>query len=357
MIKIFKNIGRYFQRRRDRLYFKSRWNLIFDISLGAIVILLLAALIILNLYKPDLGDIFKPVAQYNLDINNPPLDFDFSESAPLKNINEPVLLNINFRNNSPVEIKDLKISLLPTDKNFYIDKMDILPQEGQAALVEISGQQILAGNLLARAKQPVRSIVFWKARPGAGKLIKWQAQVEYLVQGQVIIEVLDLQDIKIASQMQGAAAVYYHSPQGDQLGSGPLPPLISLPTNYWVFFNVQSDGIFRNLVFSAKLAPGVELTDNRSLLAGNFTYNRSLRQIVWTIPEIQAGADSYRLGFEIQFIPTENQLGKNPLLLTDLKYYAHDPVLGEESYYSLNSLTTNLDDDRLNRGQGEVAQP
>lgn len=356
MINIFKNIGRYWQRRRDRLYFKSRWNLIFDISLGVIIILLLAALITISLYKPNLGDIFKPVVEekYNLDINNPPLDFDFSEPKPLKSLDELVLLNISFRNNSPVEIKDLKISLLPVDKNFYIDNIKAAQSTSS---VEISGQEIIAGDLMARGRQDVSLEVLWKARSGADKTIKWQAQAEYFVQGQFVKEVFELKDIKIASQLQGKAVAYYHSPQGDQLGSGPLPPLVSLPTNYWVFFNVKSDGAFRNLVFSAKLAPGVELTDNRSLLAGDFSYNPSLRQIIWTVPEIQAGTDSYRLGFEVQFIPTENQLGKTPVLLSDLKYYAHDPILAEESYYNLNNITTNLDDDRLNRGQGEVALP
>lgn len=363
MIKIFKNLGRYWQRRRDRLYFKSRWNLIFDISLGVIIILLLVALFIFNSYKPDLGDIFKPTTpvveeKYNLDINNPPLDFDFSASKPLKNIQEKTSLIVELRNSSPVEVRDIKVNLLTSDKNFYIDSIESTGVSDQAGpLVKISGQQMVIDSILPNERQEIGLVISWKAKSGAGKIIKWQSQTEYFVKGQVVKEVFDLNDIQIASELQAEAAVYYHSPQGDQLGSGPLPPLVSLPTNYWAFFNVTGDGVFRNLVFSAKLAPGVELTDNRSLLSGNFSYNPSLRQIIWTVPEVQANNDSYRIGLEIQLIPTENQLGKTPVLLSDLKYYATDPILGEESYYNLDNLTTNLDKDRLNRGQGEVALP
>lgn len=362
MIKIFKNLGRYWQRRRDRLYFKSRWNLIFDISLGIIIIILIATLIFLSLYKPDLGDIFKPTAlvieeKYNLDINNPPLDFNFSEPKVLRNINEETSLSLAIRNNSPVEIKDIKISFLPTDKNFYIDSLKISSENQTEYPVKISGSQVVINNIASSGRQEVDLTISWKTRAGADKAINWQAQVEYFVNDQLVKEVFDMNDILIASQLKGEAMVYYHSPQGDQLGSGPLPPLVSLPTNYWAFFNVKSDGVFKNLVFSAKLAPGVELTDNRSLLAGNFSYNPSLRQIIWTVPEIQADNDSYRLSFEIQFIPTENQLGEKPTLLTDLKYYAHDPILREESYYSLDGLNTNLDKDLLNSGQGEVSLP
>ncbi len=82
-----------------------------------------------------------------------------------------------------------------------------------------------------------------------------------------------------------------------------------------------------------------------------------MRQVVWTVEEISAQGDSYRVGFEVQFIPSENQVGQTPNLLTDIICYGRDILINDETYYNLPNITANLDNDRLNKGQGEVALP
>jgi len=360
MFKIFKTIRRYLQGRRDRLYFKSRWNLIFDLSLALIIIILLGTLITLYLYRPEVSNFLKttPPLKHDLDLNNPPVDLTFFHNQTLKSLNDKLLFKLDLKNNSQIEIKDLKISLVLLDKNFSLSKIEFdSANELSQARAVIKGQHVIIESLAAQETIDLNLDLLFKAKSETSKLINWQAQIEYSVQGQLIKETSPLADVYLASNLKASAVAYYNSPQGDQLGSGPLPPLVSLPTNYWIFFDVVGNGNFNNMVFSAKLAPGVALSGNKSLLAGSFNYNPSLRQVVWTVPKIDAFGDNYRLGFEVQFIPTENQLDSIPNLITDIKYYAYDALIKDESYYNLDNVTTNLDADRLNKGQGKVAQP
>ena len=95
----------------------------------------------------------------------------------------------------------------------------------------------------------------------------------------------------------------------------------------------------------------------KSLLAGAFQYNGASRQIIWKLSDLENKNDNYRLGFEIQFTPDASLLSKLAPLLTNLKYFAFDALSGEEQYFDMPNLSSNLDFDRLNRGQGEIKLP
>ena len=357
MIGLLKKITRYFERRRNRFYFKSKLNLIIDISLSIIVLILIALVLFLYLKpEPVVNVETGPIAQkYQLDLNNPPLDIDIKTTGEgfLRSLKDPAHLNIHLNNKSRVKIEDISIEFVLLDRNFLISKIET----GEIDNIEIDGNKIEISEFNSHQEKDFSLSAYFKSRAGNSSNVKWQALLMYFVDGQKVQESIFLEDIILAAQLETSAVAYYHSSQGDQLGSGPLPPLVSLPTSYWIFFDVKSNGEFTDLVFSAKLAPGVELSGNRALLAGNFNYNESLRQVVWTIENVASQGDSYRVGFEVQFIPSENQVGQIPNLLTDIICYGRDVLINDETYYNLPNITTNLDNDRLNKGQGEVALP
>jgi hypothetical protein len=353
---MLKSISRHWQWRRERFYQKNRWHLILDFSLGIIVILLAAILITLYFYHPDFGQLFsRPLpAKTELDLNNPPLVFNFSATSSAVRLADGINLKINLKNNSNLLSQDIKTDFVLLAKNFTIDKIENTNKNPE---VKINNQEINFGALSAGESREVLLKINFKSQDESTRVIKWQAKNEYSVQGQVIKSESDLADINLAAELKGSAVIFYNSPQGDQLGSGPLPPLVGLPTNYWVFFEINSNGDFKDLVFSAKLPLGVELTNKRSLLSGDFKYNAATRQVVWTVPELKNQSDSYRVGFEIQLLPTAAQVGKVVPLLTNIKYYASDILVKTENYAELPVLDTNLDYDQLNKGQGEISQP
>lgn len=353
---MFKSISHFWQKRRERFYLKNRWHLILDYSLGIIILLLLAILASLFFYQPKINSLFSkvPVEKHELDLNNPPLSFSFEEKNPALKLSDGLELKLSLKNSSQFLIQNIKTNFLVVDKNFVIEKIE---NNKNINDLTINNNQISISSLNPNENREVNVLIRFKAKTDTERTIKWQAQSEYTVSDQVIKESTSLPDINLAAELDASARAYYNSPQGDQLGSGPIPPLVSLPTNYWIFFDVKSAGDFKNLVFSAKLPSGVELTDRRSLLAGDFKYNPASRQVIWTVPELKNQSDSYRVGFEVQFIPSDKQLDKTPAILTDIKYYAHDILVNNENSGDLDNITTNLDFDRINKGQGKVSLP
>ena len=345
--------------RRERFYKKNRWHLVLDISLGLIIILLVAVLITLYSYRPNMSKVINsPLPdRLELDLNNLPLVFDFSVASSSFSISDGVELKINLNNNSKLAVSDIRIDLLTVGNNFSISKLGLVDTSDQNVQIETSNKQIIISSLNPGETKEIKVKVNFRSKDIADRTIKWQAKEEYTVKGQNMKGLVDLPDLYLAAELSAQAVVYYNSPQGDILGSGPLPPLVGLPTNYWVFFEVKSAGEFKNLVFSAKLPKGVELTNRRSLLAGNFTYNTSSRQVIWTVPELKNQSDSYRVGFDIQFIPNADQFDQIAVLLSNLKCYATDSLTGKTSYVGLIDLNTNLDFDQINKGEGKIGRP
>lgn len=366
MIKFIKRswlknnwFSRHWNHRRERFYRKNRWHLVLDITFVIIIILLVAVAVTLYFYRPATSNIIiRPLPErLELDLNNPPLVFDFSVATSSFDLAEGVELKINLNNGNKISVSDIKINFLPLDKNFSIGKLELVDAKSEAAKAEINNRQLIISSLGAGENKEIKIKVYFKNNNPAVRTIKWQALEEYSVQGQLVKEFVILPDLYLNAELNARAEIYYNSPQGDELGSGPLPPLVGLPTNYWVFFEVESSGEFRNLVFSAKLPKGVELTDKRSLLAGNFSYSTSSRQVIWKIPELKNQDDSYRIGFEIQFIPEDKQVDQTAILISGLQCYARDSLTNNDNYIGLPNLTTNLDFDKINRGAGKISRP
>lgn len=353
---MFKFIGHHWQRRRERFYLKNRWHLILDFSLGLVTVILAATLVGLHYYQPVIDTQIQgnPLLQPEYDVNNPPLNISLNIATSSVRLADGVTLKINLKNSGQQEVKNVRINLLTTNRNFAIEKIKEVANQENRILAATSNREIIVSSVPGNKEIDINFQVSFADKTKIERVIKWQAQTQYEIEGQVIKELINLTDIILAAELSAEAVAYYNSPQGDQLGSGPIPPVIGIPTNYWIFFEVKSSGDFNNLVFSGKLPKGVELTERRSVLAGDFKYNASSRKVIWTVPELKNQSDSYRVGFEVQFIPTASQQGNIANLMTELQYYAHDILIKDENTGILSDLDTNLISDRINKGQGRV---
>lgn len=346
---MFKLIHRYFRGRFERFYFKSHWHFVLDLSLLIVIICLLASLIGLYLYRPNLPG-FGYYARPTVDLNNPPLVLELAAAEGIISLDEGVTLKISFKNSGPVAISDLKLSLESSDGNFSLKKLEKAKDDSG---FNIDNQVVRFVKIAAGASGEAEVKVYFSSK-GGERTVNWRARSEYSISGQTLKHDFDLPALKVKAELKVTDAAYYTSPQGDQLGIGPLPPFVGIPTNYWIFLEAQSRADWKNLIVSAKLPKGVELTDSRSLLAGEFNYNPETRQLIWKVPEMVGRAESYHLGFEVQLIPTPPQVGQVLPLLNNPQYYATDALTGQEASGALNKLTTDLDEDRFNSGQGQV---
>jgi len=351
MIKFFH---RHWRRRWERFYHKNRWHLILDLGLFVIIIMLGASVVALHFYRPNL-----PQQLWNLmgtsttiDINNPPLEIAINSFQPSFSDREGVAVGISLHNKGKATISNIILQPLVVDQ---ADQIDRLEKEAAETFFSINNQQIIINSLKPQEKKDLTLRLYFNLLSDS-RTIPLKVNAEYSVGRQIVKETSSKLLLQRAAELTARAVAYYNSPQGDQLGIGPIPPIVGIPTKYWIFWEISSQGDFKNLVMSAKLPLGVDLNTNRSLLAGELNYNPGSRQLIWTIPEIVSQGDNYRVGFEVQLVPTMEQLGQVVPLATAIQYYAQDALSGAEVSGSLDNIDTNLPEDRINRGQGKVIE-
>lgn len=353
MIKIFR---RYFRSRWERFYLKNTWRLILDLSLIMVIVIMAAALFSLYFYRPNLpgmGSLTPPP----LDLNNPPLEIEFRLSDNVWEKGKPVQAQLTVNNNSKALANNVILHFFG-DNDFSLKNLELITENGAGNVnLKLDGGKIIISQIKPYTAQELNFLVYFNVKNQRARNLTWRAEVEYSLAGQNLRSNVELEPLLVAADLNFSAAAYYTSPLGDQLGVGPIPPLVGIPTKYWIFWEVSSDADFNNLVLSARLPQGVELSEQRSVLSGEFLYNEALRQVLWRLPSLRSGGDSDRLRFEVQLVPTLNQVGQILPLISEGRYYAQDQHTGREISGTFSGLTTNLDKDRFNSGQGRVLEP
>lgn len=354
---MFRKFSRYLNRRFNRFYHRSRVYMIIDIILIAVVIILSALLLRLYSYQPEisLSPWSKPVPRQEIDLNNPPLDLSYKVENNNIYWNNGANLTIRLKNNGKYLIEDVNLSLVSQSQSYTLSRLEFSSfQKTSLSGMEIKGYNVYLNELAPGTDREVNLLIHFKKESSGNRVISGRLDSEYKVVGQTIKESLLLSDLKVASELYTTAAAYYNSSQGDQLGSGPFPPISQVPTNLWVSFQTQAPADFKNFVMSARLANNVEFTDNASLLAGNINYNPDTRQIIWQVEELNNTDDDYRAGFEIELTPTTNQVGTYAKLLTNIKYQAIDYFTGLPVSGTLTDIDTSLKKDSINKNEGII---
>ncbi|HEX9664372.1 MAG TPA: hypothetical protein VGA49_00970, partial [Patescibacteria group bacterium] len=166
--------------------------------------------------------------------------------------------------------------------------------------------------------------------------------------------------VKINSDLGLTAFGRYYSAEGDQLGRGPLPPVAGRTTKYWVFLQVVNNlNDVNNLLVTAQLPDTVEFTGRTSVALGeDLSYNPASRTIQWPVGLIQSfrsGPDNGQgAAFEVAFTPTTDQVGAEPILLTNIAVSGADLFTGVFLQATTGGVTTNLFKDSLAAGKGRV---
>jgi len=355
---MFKIIHKHWLYRYERFYKRNKWHLILDLSLSTVIIILISLVIGLNFYRPIVNlntASTTPPVNAPININNPPLDFSAVLASSSPNIEDGVLVKINFKNNGSYALNDLKFNFSLLTKNFTIDHLDLLDENNPD--ISVKATELSLPSLPANLSGQVSLKVYFKNNVAGTKELTWRINSHYVIGSQTLRSSFDLPTLNLPSVLNVEARAYYNSPQGDQLGAGPLPPLVALPTNYWIFIEAKADGDFNNFIYSAKLPKGVEVTGNRSILAGDFSYNKDLRQVIWRVPLLEAKLSDYRAGFEVQLIPTASQIDKVLPLLSSAKYSAQESAGAKTKVNDeISSPDTNLEFDLINKGQGKISQ-
>ncbi|MDD4289675.1 MAG: hypothetical protein PHH83_00155 [Patescibacteria group bacterium] len=147
-------------------------------------------------------------------------------------------------------------------------------------------------------------------------------------------------------------AMYYNT-FGDQIGIGPIPPIIGIPTNYWIFFEIESaNNNLQNIILYTHLGKNVNITKNKNITSGNFTINQN-KQITWAIQNIERN-QIIKLVFEVSFVPDENNIGQIASIIENTKIVADDEICKKQISAFGENLDTDLKYDIYAKNQGMI---
>ncbi len=349
IFNIFKIIKK--RKKRRRLHF------ILDISLSVIILLFIVFIFTFNLYQPSISDseIKSPQEPDEPVEINDPLEIEFSLSSLAIEKNSFKTLNLNYKNTSEDEIDEIVVSLETITSGFNLSRLesDSLPEN-----VEINGRDLVIENIDGFSDEEIVLRAYF-SNP-ADPLLRhcaWRALIDINFLDEEFSQEYSLDNVRFLSDTNVTSSAYYHSIRGDQLGIGPIPPIVSIPTSYWVFFQIDNLGNdLSDFVFSGQLPHYASLGEKKSLLAGNYSYNPDNNQLIWQVPSIDKSGGTYRAGFEIEIIPDKQHTGQVLNIIENLRYRYKDSVCYQEKSGSLPNLDTNLQSDFINQGQGTVIE-
>jgi len=213
-----------------------------------------------------------------------------------------------------------------------------------------------SGNLKAEEKINISStITLEHGGTNLNDFVNLNILVSYTMADKIFKYSVPMPKLKINSNLTVTSAGYYYGPQGDQLGIGPIPPKVDIPTTYWVIWEANNLGNdIANFEVSADLPVNVVWLDQKSVVAGVVTYSPVGRRILWRIDKLIQTGGNYRVSFAISLVPRNQDLGTVPILLSNIKFRANDLYTEDVISKDLANITTNIEQDRKAAGKGKV---
>jgi len=315
-----------------------------------VIFILAASILFLYIYKPSLP-ILDGFTKPTVNLNNPPLDVKYSITDRTLDVNESINLNISVKNSGKQAITDIKINLKSKTDLYTVSSLKKTDETDSS--ISVTGQDILLQSVKNGEEKNISLSINFNRQNTSNRVFILESKISYLLNGQEYQATHDLEEIYIKATLSANAATYYTSPQGDQLGIGPLPPIVGIPTKYWIFWSLSPTADFQDLSLSAKLPVGVRMTGEEAILSGELSYHPDTRLIIWKLDKATTGENSYAK-FELELIPQEDQVGEVITLLESGRIFATDQLTGEDVSASFSKQTTNLDFDKFNSGHGEV---
>lgn len=286
--------------------------------------------------------------------------------APLRDRDAVILggdmdLSFAYENGEGEDVLDLAIAVDPPSALFSRDAKMVTTmtkrEDPSLALVRAGAKGIIAFTLPAKATIDRQSL-FLQGDP----IIRIPYVVSYRRASRPdrLIQFERTDERKVQSDLTIDAFGRYYTLEGDQLGRGPLPPRVNETTRYWVFIpltNTISDVV--DVVVTAELPAHAEWTRKGSITLGDaLTYDERTRTVTWRVPRVTkySGGEYPDVGaaVEVAVTPEADDIGKEPILLTNIRVRGHDTFTGATIEREAAIVTTQLSVDRKAKDKGKV---
>jgi hypothetical protein len=290
----------------------------------------------------------------DVEVNIPKFKVSATADKSYMNADDDATFHLTYENREQAIVKNVKLSFTSSNPDFLSDSVAIM----NAGKLKISGSTLSLSEMISGGKGAVDlKVRFDRRKIGTEAEAGLRIEVSYDLGGEPVSYPVGSAKIKISSTLNISSAGYYYSRQGDQLGVGPLPPTVDIPTRYWIFWEADNFGNdLKDFSLTAELPDNIVWTDNKSLLAGNLRYGQIGKRVIWSVDDISKDGGNNKAAFEIEIIPTANDIGKIKGLLSDIKYSAYDKFTGQAMSGDLKTITTDLEFDKMASGKGKIVE-
>ncbi|MDA1038581.1 MAG: hypothetical protein O2877_02745, partial [bacterium] len=164
--------------------------------------------------------------------------------------------------------------------------------------------------------------------------------------------------LPITSPVTLSAFGRYSTTQGDQIGRGPLPPVVGEETKYWVFLNVSgTTNELEDVEITATL-PSYAVGGEKQTVSVGKKVEFENGQARWGIdklsPTFAPGSKIIGIAFEVDITPNDSHAGEIISILDSVTLTARDSLTGAIVQAYGARITTNLPDDDMAAGLSRV---
>lgn len=351
---MIRKIIAIWQRRYQRFYTKGHWRIVLDLGVVMLVFILLILLLLIKNSTISLDgrfwSNFQAVQKQAVRYKIMPLTWQvkFRPVVIDKNTNQ-LVADINYSNQSDQAIA-IVYSCYPGNSQHFLPLQEVSDDR-----FSWSDGQLIA-ELTPRQTGQLTVNWSWSAQPAAAsKQIKLVCRLQAKSASQNWLQPDQEFSFKKAGSVQATAGAYFYTSDGDQVGIGPLPPIVGLPTSYLITWTLENaGGDLSDIQFSAQLADNASWHGEAGLTGGNLSYDAANRKINWRISQWPDEAPKKQASFYISINPSEEMIGQIVPLIKAGEWRADDNWSEKIWRGSLPALSSNLDYDSRSRGQGEV---
>lgn len=354
IMAMIRKIITIWHRRYQRFYTRGYWRIVFDAGAVFLVFILLILLLLIKNSAVSLDGRFwsnlrstsRQVAHYK----EMPLEWQikFRPTVIDKETNQ-LVADINYANlaNQPINI---------AYSCHYGGSQQQLPLKdvSDASFTWPDGQ--LTTELAAGQSGQLTVSWLWSAQPAAtSKEIQVICRLQAGLASQIWLKPDQEFVFKKSGAVQATAGAYFYTNDGDQVGIGPLPPIVGLPTSYLITWSLENaGGDLTDMQFSAQLADNVVWQGEAGLTGGNLSYDVANRKVNWRISQWPDEAPKKQVNFYVSLNPTAEMVGHVIPLIKEGEWRVDDSWSEKVWRGRLPALSTNLDYDSRSKGQGEV---
>mgnify|MGYP000737143192 CR=1 FL=1 len=168
----------------------------------------------------------------------------------------------------------------------------------------------------------------------------------------------DLAEAKVMGTYQFVQQALWRDAPSKITNSGPFPPKVGTPTQFTIHWKIWAVGAgLKNIKAKGTLLSGAKFTGKiKTVGAPNPSVNDKTGEVVWDIPSILPanGKPAAEAIFQIEVIPSSNQVGSYIPLLSEVEISGEDSFTGEKYSERSGNLDSALPDDTSIKGSRTV---